>query len=140
MGGVLMRIETRSGWHVILDALVRDPRPIGDPIHLREFLLRLTGILDMELLDGPRLSEVTLDPVLVGSDQDEGGITGYCLITTSHVSIHTWPLRQRFCLDIFSCRKFDKEAALREIRESLGVTHENLVWVERQWPQVLEVG
>ena len=139
--GLSMKIETHSGWHLTFDALVDDSNRIGDAAHLREFLWRLVRLLDMEVLEGPTVSEVALDHRLVGSDGDEGGITGYCLITTSHISIHTWPLRRRFCLDIFSCRHFDKNAALAEIRDSLGVSHGNVVWMERQWPvAALEVG
>ena len=30
-----------------------------------------------------------------------GGITGFCLIAESHVSIHTWPEKKYFSLDVF---------------------------------------
>lgn len=35
---------------------------------------------------------------------DDGGITGYLLLSESHVSIHTWPERNNYLtLDIFVC-------------------------------------
>ena len=38
---------------------------------------------------------------------DEGGVTGICVLSTSHCSIHTWPLRPFFVMDVYSCRDFD---------------------------------
>ena len=129
-----MTKQDRSGWHLMVDALVGDPELIESADIIRDTLLRLVRLLDMRILDGPRITAVDLDSTLMESDSDEGGITGYCLITTSHISIHTWPLRQRLCLDIFSCKKFDKDAALAEIRGSLGVRDDSVTWTERCWP------
>ena len=129
---------TFSGWHLILDAIVRDPGWIGSADKIRSFLLGLVPRLDMELLDGPRITEVALDSSQLSSEMDDGGITGYALITTSHLSIHTWPLRQRFCLDVFSCRRFDPQVVLDFAREEFGVIAENVHWVERRWPNAPE--
>ena len=35
------------------------------------------------------------------------GVTGMILIRESHIAIHTWPLRNEFHLDIYSCRHYD---------------------------------
>ncbi|MHC4936302.1 MAG: S-adenosylmethionine decarboxylase family protein [Planctomycetota bacterium] len=129
---------TTSGWHLMLDAIVREPGWISSPEKIREFLLGLIPRLGMELLDGPRITEVDLDPSMIESDLDEGGVTGYCLITTSHISIHTWPLRERFCLDVFSCRSFDPQIVLDYVREEFGVVSESHHWVERRWPDAPE--
>ena len=35
---------------------------------------------------------------------EEGGITGYILLSKSHISVHTWPERDNYItLDIFVC-------------------------------------
>ena len=123
-----------AGWHLIVDATVADPIPISSADHLRDTLTELVDLLGMQILDGPRMTEVDLEPARIELDEDEGGITGYCLITTSHISIHTWPLRGRFSFDAFSCRPFDRDAALRFIRERLSVDQESVTWIERHWP------
>ncbi|MFQ5654384.1 MAG: S-adenosylmethionine decarboxylase [Planctomycetota bacterium] len=133
-----MKHSNCSGWHLILDAVVSETRPIADPEHLRGLLLRLVRLLGMDILDGPRITEVELDPSRLERGSDEGGITGYCLISTSHISIHTWPLRRRFSLDVFSCKEFDRELLTETVRESLGVISQSVTWIERHWPDAPE--
>lgn len=48
-----------------------------------------------------------------GSVPDDWGVSGVVLIAESHISIHTFPDKQFVTLDIFSCREFDVEAAIR---------------------------
>lgn len=119
----------------MMDACVSDSSRISCGQSLKDLLLELVEFLNMDLLDGPRMTEVHLEPDLLDSESDEGGITGYCLITTSHLSIHTWPLRKRFCLDVFSCKPFDGPGAADLIRDRLGVEADELNWIERRWPQ-----
>lgn len=123
-----------SGWHLMLDAIVRDPGWIGDIDRIRSYFLDVIPRLGMELLDGPRITEVPLDLARVDIDEDDGGITGTCLITTSHLSIHTWPLRRRFSLDVFSCRPFDPQIVIDAAEEHFGVATFTSHWVERRWP------
>jgi len=118
----------------MMDAVVEDSERISDVEGLKSFLTDLVGFLKMDVLEGPSMTEVELDTKRLDTDSDDGGITGYCLITTSHVSIHTWPLRERFCLDIFSCKEFDAEGAAEMIRERLGVTRDSTQQVVRTWP------
>ena len=60
---------TTSGWHLMLDAIVREPGWISSPEKIREFLLGLIPRLGMELLDGPRITEVDLEGL---GTEDEG--------------------------------------------------------------------
>jgi len=57
-----------------------------------------------------------------------------CQITTSHISLHGWPLRGAFMMDIFSCKDFDAEAALALVKEGLGVVNWNVTRVDRVDP------
>ncbi len=134
-----MRNPINSGWHLMMDAIVEDPTRISDSEGLKAFILDLVQFLKMDILEGPRMSAVEIDVSRLDTDSDEGGITGYCLITTSHVSIHTWPLRQRFCLDVFSCKEFDAAGAADLIRERLGVTQDTTQQVARTWPDAPSV-
>jgi len=48
-----------------------------------------------------------------GSVPDDWGVSGVVLIAESHISIHTFPEKQFVTLDIFSCREFDVDAAVK---------------------------
>lgn len=130
-----MKNNLHSGWHLIVDAFVADPGRISCPDSIRNFMTDLVGLLKMEILDGPRITEVPLDTNQLATESDDGGITGYCLITTSHIAIHTWPLRNRFCLDVFSCKEFSGEEAESYLREFFGVTQAEVTWLARSWPR-----
>ena len=41
------------------------------------------------------------------------GISGFVMIAESHISIHTFPDQDYVFMDIFSCRNFDAESAIR---------------------------
>ena len=52
---------------------------------------------------------------------DEGGITGFLLLSESHVSIHTWPEKDNYlALDIFVCNlEKDNTKNARKIYEEI---------------------
>lgn len=37
---------------------------------------------------------------------DEGGVTGFAILSTSHLAIHTWPEEGGATFDLYSCRDF----------------------------------
>ena len=53
----------------------------------------------------------------VGSKPDDWGVSGFVLIAESHISIHTFPERHYVNIDIFSCKDFDPEQAIRELKD-----------------------
>jgi len=65
--------------------------------------------LGMRLLGEPHMYEVEEEIAKLGVEpfEDEGGVTGVAVLSTSHCAIHTWPLRQFFVMDVYSCRDFD---------------------------------
>lgn len=53
----------------------------------------------------------------VGSKPEDWGVSGFVLIAESHISIHTFPERHYVNIDIFSCKDFDPEQAIRELKD-----------------------
>ncbi|MBI2591582.1 MAG: adenosylmethionine decarboxylase [Candidatus Brennerbacteria bacterium] len=59
------------------------------------------------------------------------GITGYCVISESHISIHTWPEKNYFSFDIFSCRTFDEKIIEKILNESFQIKNCNKTILKR---------
>lgn len=99
---------------------------IGSPDVIREFIVEMVSALGMRLLASPTIFDVAIAIEKLGKEpfEDEGGVTGVGVLSTSHVSIHTWPAREApmFVLDVYSCRDFDAGDVIRLARERLGMT------------------
>jgi S-adenosylmethionine/arginine decarboxylase-like enzyme len=85
-------------------------------------LRELIGVLGMRMLGEPHLYEVETEIAKLGVEpfEDEGGVTGVCVLSTSHCAIHTWPLRPYFVLDVYSCRDFELDEVERHLATHLG--------------------
>ena len=47
-------------------------------------------------------------------------MTGVCVLSTSHCTIHTWPLRPFFVMDVYSCRDFEPADVEKHLANKLG--------------------
>lgn len=118
-----------------MDGYVADAA-VFDETTLQRMFDSLVDSLEMRILLGPSFIEVDLDPSKLNHTEfaDEGGITGFCVISTSHVSIHCWPLRKFFSMDVFSCKDFDVRKALDVIQRYLQVAQVNITNLDRAKP------
>jgi S-adenosylmethionine decarboxylase len=109
-----------QGLHLVVDGNVIDPTRFTED-NLYKLFLELVNVLEMTLIHGPIFKLVELEPSKLSGDvfQDEGGISGYAMISTSHMSAHCWPLRRVFMMDIFSCKMFDQQKAMAVIEQFL---------------------
>ena len=85
------------------------PSRMGDAKTVENMLVDLIDVLGMRILDKAHMYEVETEIAKLGVEpfEDEGGVTGVCVLSTSHCSIHTWPLRPFFVMDVYSCRDFE---------------------------------
>lgn len=103
---------------------------VGSPDELRSiegverFLTDLVEALGMRCLGQPHTYEVEEEIEKLGVEpfEDEGGVTGVCVLSTSHCALHTWPLRSFFVMDVYSCRDFDVDVVRAMARERFGAT------------------
>jgi len=124
-----------SGRHLILDGYVKDSSVFTSE-RLTSLFQNLADALDMKIIQGPTFLEVPLDESKLKSDvfQDEGGITGSCIISTSHMALHAWPLRGYFSADVFSCKDFDVSRAMAVLHDHLGLGNVNVINLDRTKP------
>jgi S-adenosylmethionine decarboxylase len=123
-----------DGLHLIVDGLVESPKSVFTQENLKRLLLQLVDDLKMQLIFGPLFHEVEIEESKLTGDvfQDEGGVSGFCMIGTSHISIHVWPLRQHFSMDVFSCKQFDSLQARMTIEKFLDPQHATFTEVRRR--------
>ena len=95
---------------------------MGDAKTVENMLVDLIDVLGMRILDKAHMYEVETEIAKLGVEpfEDEGGVTGVCVLSTSHCSIHTWPLRPFFVMDVYSCRDFDSSSVENLLSERLG--------------------
>jgi S-adenosylmethionine decarboxylase len=95
---------------------------MGDVKTVETMLVDLIDVLGMRILDRAHMYEVETEISKLGVEpfEDEGGVTGVCVLSTSHCSIHTWPLRPFFVMDVYSCRDFDSSSVEMLLAERLG--------------------
>jgi len=56
-----------------------------------------------------------------GKRPEDWGISGFVLIAESHISMHTFPEKGYINIDIFSCKEFDADDAIRYMKERFGL-------------------
>jgi len=109
---------------------------LGDTDRVDQFLRHLVQNLGMRMLGEPVIHEVEVDisKLLAVPFEDEGGVTGTAVLSTSHVAIHTWPVRHTFVLDCFSCRDYSTEVLLNALFRAFGTYSCKVVEVDCSYP------
>lgn len=135
-----MGTTASAGLHLTMDGYVRDA-DVFTKSGIEDLFAKVIAALDMKALGPAQVYEVPVDPEvlrrveLTGNFEDEGGITAVVVISTSHLSIHCWPLQKFFSLDAFSCKWYDVKLAKTIIQEHLGVETANVHVIERTKPR-----
>ena len=106
------------GPHLLLEAY-------GSP---KEKLSDLGGISDLLDIYPEKLQMTKIMPPYVfkydgGEVKEDWGISGVVLIAESHIALHTFPEKEFFTLDIFSCKEFDVRSAVDFILDILEPVH-----------------
>ena len=57
-----------------------------------------------------------------GSKSEDWGISGFVIIAESHISIHTFVERRFVNMDIFSCKDFNADQAIKDLTSRLQLT------------------
>jgi len=76
-----------------------------------------------------------------GDKPEDWGVSGFVIIAESHISIHTFPEKKYFSIDIFSCKEFDIEKALNIIKEYFETEDLEVRTTERgsEFPRDMEI-
>ncbi len=103
------------GLHLMLDGYGCDRTKLEDIEFVRRFLDEFPEDIGMTKLMSPYVSRFE------DADRKRWGLSGFVLIAESHVSIHTFPEEGIVSVDVFSCRRFEVEAAESKIVSRFGI-------------------
>jgi len=105
------------GPHLMLDCYGCDENKLKDLEFVLKFLDDLPNLIDMHKISEPHAISYPGKP----DSFDKGGISALVIIAESHISIHTFPSYNYMNVDIFSCKNFDVEKAVKFIIKSFNV-------------------
>ena len=95
-----------TGKHLIVNIYKCGKMP--NHTELYKFLEKLVKLVKMNALTKPYIVE--------GAEYNPG-ITGFVIIETSHISVHTFETKKFIALDIYSCMPFNHKLILNEIKK-----------------------
>lgn len=101
--------------HLVIDGHGGDRQRMRDHDFIYGFLDRYPDVLGMTKITPPQVY------TYYGPKPEDWGVSGFVLIAESHISVHTFPDRGYINVDLFSCKSFDADAALEEVRQTFGL-------------------
>ncbi|MCX7796822.1 MAG: adenosylmethionine decarboxylase [bacterium] len=104
------------GPHLMLDCYGSPKSILADVSFLYEVLDELPGIIGMRKIMPPYVFRYDSKDI-----PEDWGLSGVVLIAESHIAIHTYPEKEYFTVDIFSCKEFDLDLAKRYLTEKFKV-------------------
>lgn len=102
--------------HLIVDGYGGDVQKMQELETIFNFLDKYPSQIGMTKIAPPYVFRY------IGTKPQDWGISGFVLIAESHISIHTFPDRAYINIDVFSCKRFDSEKAIQDLKEALGLT------------------
>lgn len=105
--------EVGFGPHLTLDLYGCNKEKISDIRFVTNLINELPDLINMKKISEPN---VIFYPGSKGTF-DKGGISGFVLIATSHITIHTFIEQEHVFFDIFSCKNFDVEKVVNYLVE-----------------------
>ena len=108
-----------KGQHFVIDAFECDVNLLDQADLLKELLTKAVDDLEMEILSTYFHSFTPQ------------GVTGVIVISTSHISIHTWPEHGYAALDLYTCGEQEIWPILRELLVKMKATHASVYEIAR---------
>jgi len=90
--------------------------------YIESLFALLVHRIKMTPLAAPQAFEVPANDGAVGDAvADDGGLTMQCVISTSHIAYHSWPLQDQFRLVVDSCKDFSAKDVEEVVRHHFTV-------------------
>ena len=101
--------------HLLMDGFGGDVENMKNEEFVYRFLDVFPSEIGMNKISTPHVTTYR------GPQEEDWGVSGFVLIAESHISVHTFPERSYVNIDVFSCKDFNHEQALAQIRETFSL-------------------
>jgi S-adenosylmethionine decarboxylase len=103
-----------QGNHLILDGFSN--QNLDDDEYIKTFLINLTKKIKMHAISKPLVINHK------AKQESESGVTGIIILAESNITIHTYPNKKWFCLDVYSCNEFEIDETIDYLIKELKIT------------------
>lgn len=126
-------IELGFGQHLMVDGYGSDRDKLTDINYIYDFLSNYPAEIEMTKIMPPYVFRYS------GVRPEDWGISGFVLIAESHISIHTFPEKRYLSLDIFSCKEFDGQKAIEDVKRLFSLEKIEIRNLERglEFPKII---
>jgi len=129
----LENIEFGFGQHLMVDGYGSDRDKLTDINYIYDFLSNYPTEIAMTKIMPPYVFRYS------GVRPEDWGISGFVLIAESHISIHTFPEKRYLSLDIFSCKEFNGQKAIEDVKRLFSLEKIEIRNLERglEFPKII---
>jgi S-adenosylmethionine decarboxylase len=113
--------------HLIIDGFGKNKDVLQDENFIYDLLFAYPGKIGMTKISDPIVFRYS------GSKPEDWGVSGLVFIGESHISLHTFVERKFINIDVFSCKDFDAERIMEDMRDKFGLTRMRSCLVRREW-------
>ena len=103
--------------HLLIDGYGGDIQRMQDREFLLRFLDEYPSSLGMNKICEPSIVYYN------APSPEDSGLSAFVIIAESHISLHTFPQRKYINIDIFSCKSFDDQRALEDVKDLFSLEH-----------------
>ncbi|MFH1047108.1 MAG: adenosylmethionine decarboxylase [Patescibacteria group bacterium] len=111
------------GLHLMLDGYGADSKLLHDVSHIFNVLDSLPALIGMRKIGFPHMAKF--------EESDIAGVSGIIMIMESHISIHTYSLKEFLTADVYSCKEFDTQKAIDYLQASFKIKQSDVQLVKR---------
>ena len=113
--------------HLIIDGFGKNKDILQDENFIYDLLFAYPDKIGMTKISDPIVFRYS------GSKPEDWGVSGLVFIAESHISLHTFVERKFINIDVFSCKDFDAERIMDDMRDKFGLTRMRSCLVRREW-------
>lgn len=120
--------------HLIIDGYGSEPQILQDEKFLYQLLDSYPSRVGMTKISSPFVYRY------VGTQPQDWGISGFVVIAESHISVHTFIERCYVNIDVFSCKDFNAEQVVNDLKEKFRLMKFRSYLIDRDWSDSCLIG